>query len=55
MTLFKGESGSLARTVVMPLDRSKISSGENGLPPLSMGMVLPLFWSGRATKCGARP
>lgn len=54
MTVLKRETASLTPTVVMPLERSKMSSGEDGLPPLTMGMLLPLFWSGRATKYGAR-
>lgn len=43
MTGFKRESTSLARTIVMPLDRGEMSSGENDLPPLTLGMLLPPF------------
>lgn len=53
MTAFERGSTSLAKTVVMPLDRGKMSSGEDGLPPLTIVMLLALFWNGRATKCAA--
>ena len=55
MTVSKQGSTSLATTVVMPVDRGKMSSGGDSRPLVTIGMLLPLFWSGRATKCGARP
>ncbi len=46
MTGFKQGSTCLAKTVVMPVDCGKMSSGEDGLPPLTIGMLLPLFGMG---------
>ncbi len=48
MTVFKQGSTCLAKTVVMPVDRGKMSSGEDGLPPLTIGMLLPPFVAQRA-------
>lgn len=46
MTVFKQGSVSLAKTVVMPVNRGKMSSGEDGLPPLTTRMLLPLCGMG---------
>ncbi len=45
MTVFKQGSTSLAKTVVMPVNRAGMSSEEDG-PPLALGMLLPLFGMG---------
>jgi hypothetical protein len=47
MTLFRQASISLAKTGAMPPDRGQMASGEGDPPPVTIGMVLPLLWSGR--------
>ncbi len=54
MTPFRQASTSLAKTITMPPNRGRMASGEDDLPPLTLGMLLPLLWSGRGTRCGAR-
>jgi len=55
MTARKQGSTTLATTVAMPVDRQKMSVGEDGLPPLTIGMLLPLLLNGLTTRCGERP
>ncbi len=43
---FRQASISLAKTGAMPADRGEM--GEDDPLPLTMGMMLPLLWSGRA-------
>jgi hypothetical protein len=55
MRLFGQASTSLAKTVAMSHVPGQVASGDDDLPFVTIGMVLPLFWSGRATRCGALP
>jgi hypothetical protein len=54
MTFVRQASSSLARTAATLPDR-EFSSGGGDPPLVTIGMVLPLLWSGRATRCGVRP
>jgi len=53
MATFKHPMTSLATVPRMPISRGGISGGDEGSPPLTIGMIMPLFWNGRATKCAA--
>lgn len=55
MTFVRQASNSLARTAATLPDRGPFTSGGGDPPLVTIGMVLPLLWSGRATRCGVRP
>ena len=38
----------------LPVRAERISDSEDGTPPLTIGMIVPLFWNGPTTKCGGR-
>jgi hypothetical protein len=54
MTAFREASVSLVRTVVMPSGEEKVGTGQGDPPAFTLGMLVPLLRSGRATRCGAR-
>ena len=54
MTLSR-QATSLAKTGAKPPGAGQMISGEDELPPITIGMVLPLLSSGRATRCGVPP
>ncbi len=54
MTAFKHPMTSLAKVPSMRISRERMSGGDERTPPLTIGMIVPLFWNGRATKCAAR-
>ena len=37
----------------LPMGAGDLSDREDGTPPLSIGMIVPLFWNGHTTKCSA--
>ena len=54
MTAYKHSMTSLAEVPSMRISRGRMSGGDEGTPPLTIGMIAPLFWNGRVTRCGAR-
>lgn len=54
MTAFKHPMTCLAKVPSMPIGRDCVAGGEEGPPPLTIGMIVPLFWNGCATRCAAR-
>jgi hypothetical protein len=55
MAIFSQVSVSLGKTKATPPDRAPVFPGEEDPPPVTIGMLLPLLWSGHATRCGGRP
>ena len=54
MTAYKHSMTSLAEVPSMRISQGRISGGDERTPSLTIGMIVPLFWNGRATRCGAR-
>lgn len=52
MKSFSEQMASIVKTRSLLITRGPISDNEDGTPPLSIGMIVPLFWSGRTTRCG---
>jgi hypothetical protein len=57
MTLVEQVSTSLAKTVVRPSGQKQMGHemGQEDPSSVTIGMLLPLLWSGRAARCGDHP
>jgi hypothetical protein len=52
MRLLGQANASLAKTVARPPGQKQMRQDDP--PPVTIGMLLPLLWSGHAARCGDR-
>jgi hypothetical protein len=53
MKSFREQMRSVVEIGSLPIRAAHMSDREDGTPPLTIGMIVPLFWNGHTTKCGA--
>ncbi len=53
MKSFREQVRPIVEIRSLPIRAGHTSDREDGTPPLSIGMIVPLFWNGHTTKCGA--